>query len=217
MPKTTAVPSVRKNKQKQKGKNRTTTPKPLHTTDMLNQLSSMKVKNKSKSTTSSFNRLTTTMRPRMSTEVVKPGGGKNGNSLTTKGGKMQESNVHEKSSGKAPKQIKETSTPSPMLKMFERYEKIQEIYPQLKPYRDNENPTFFTISNAKPSRENSKSSNFVSTPQKKDERQLSNKGTMKIFGCSIISSVLSCRQQIVGTSVKIKFPSNLCCFRFVST
>jgi hypothetical protein len=195
LPKTTAVPSVRKNKQKQKGKNRTTTPNPLHTTDMQNQLSSMKVKNKSKSTTSSFNRLTTTMRPRMSTEV-KPVGGKNGNSLTTKGGKMHESNVQEKSSGKAPKQIKETSTPSPMLKMFERYEKIQEIYPQLKPYRDNENPTFFTISNAKPSRENFKSSNFVSTPQKKDERQLT-KGTMKFFdfpACSIISSILSCRQ-----------------------
>jgi hypothetical protein len=180
LPKTTAVPSVRKNKQKQKGKTRTTTPKPLHTNDTLNQLSSMKLKNKSKSTTSSFNRLTTTMRPRMSTEV-KPVGGKNANSLATKGGKMHESNVQEKSSGKAPKQIKETSTPSPMLKMFERYEKIQEIYPQLKPYRDNENPTFFTVSNAKPSRENSKSSNFVSTPQKKDERQLT-KGTMKFFG-----------------------------------
>lgn len=120
------------------------------------------------------------MRPR--TTEVKPGGGKSGN-LLSKGGKLQEPNGYEKLSGKAPKQIKETSTPSPMLKMFERYEKIQEIYPQLKPYRgDSDNPTYFTVSNAKPSRENSKSSSFVSTPQKKDERQLTNgKGRNRVI------------------------------------
>lgn len=178
LPKTTAAPNVRK-----KGKNRTTTPKP-NTTVMLNTFSSMKVtKNKSKSTSPSFNRVTTTtIRPR--TTEVKPGGGKSGNSLS-KGGKLQESKLFEKTSGKAPKQIKEASTPSPMLKMFERYEKIQEIYPQLKPYRgDNDNPTYFTVSNtnAKPSRENSKSSSFVSAPQKKDERQsTSGKGRNQVF------------------------------------
>jgi hypothetical protein len=181
LPKTTAAPNVRKNG-KQKGKNRTTTPKPNYTTVMLNQFSSMKVtKNKSKSTIPSFNRVTTTtIRPR--TTEVKPNGGKSGNFLS-KGGKLQESSLYEKLSGKGPKQIKEMSTPSPMLKMFERYEKIQEIYPQLKPYRgDNDNPTYFTVSNAKPSRENSKSSSFISTPQKKDERQLTNsKGRRAIF------------------------------------
>lgn len=121
----------------------------------------------------------------------------NVNSLTgsSKLDKYQSSyaNNYEKiSSGKAPKQVKEGSytaaprilpdnnggvsggvTPNPsMTKMFERYEKIQEIFPELEPYKEVNNPVFFTVSNGKPSRENSKSfSSFVSfdsMPQKKN-------------------------------------------------
>lgn len=167
--KTTTAPVARKIKQKG-GKNRTT-PKPIYTTVMFNQFSSGKVtKNKSKPTSTNFNRLTTTMLP---TTEVKAGGTKNGFSTKEKKPDFSNSNVYEKASGKASKQIKETSTISAMMKIFERYEKIQEIYPQLKPYKDNDNPTYFTVSNAKPSRENSKSfSSFVSvnsTPQKKND------------------------------------------------
>lgn len=102
------------------------------------------------------------------------------------------SNIYEKSSGKAPKQVKEgsytsapriensgasaTQNPS-MSKMFERYEKIQEIFPELEPYKEVNNPVFFTVSNGKPSRENSKSfSSFVSSfdpvPQKKNTNDM---------------------------------------------
>lgn len=220
--KTTTAPVTRKNGKGKGGKNRTTTPKPLYTTVMLNQYSSsVKVtKNKSKSTSVSFNRMTSTMRPRTTS---KPGNksqmnfdsGKN--LLSSKGGKVQaaNSNIYEKSPGKAPKQVKEITTQSPMLKMFERYEKIQEIYPQLKPYKDNENPAYFTISNGnKPSRENSKSFGFVSVnsaPQKKnspsDERQPlekseKEKGTNRIYlrqftCCSLVLLIVSVSSFVV--------------------
>lgn len=177
-----------------------TTPKPIYTTVMLNQFSSNAklAKNKSKlsqgSSSASFGRHTSTMRPRTTTANTKSylnpdGGGKNHLLSSSKGDKLQpaNSNIYEKSPGKAPKQVKSESsyTTHPptdarstshqsmsMSKMFERYEKIERIYPELKPYKDN--PAYFTVTNGngKPSRENSKSfSSFVSVnsmPQKKN-------------------------------------------------
>jgi furin len=210
-PKTTASPtsSGRKNgKQKQqKGKNNnnqrtSTTQRPIYTTVMLNQFVGGKsTKNKSKTTTNRLTSTTTTTKPSTKSQMNFDAAGKNNNLLlSVKGDKVQaaNSNIHEKSPGKAPKQVKDFTTQSPMSKMFERYEKIQEIYPELKPYKDNNNPTYFTVSNGngKPSRENSKSfSSFVSVnsaPQKKnspsDERQTAaaaneknGKGTNRLF------------------------------------
>lgn len=161
-----------------------TTQRPVYTT--LNQFTNSKpAKNKLKFSTSASsqnsNRITSTMRPRTSTKPPTAntkshldGGSKNNNNnlLSPKADKVQpaNSNIYEKAPGKAPKQVKEgsystpTTTSSPMSKMFERYEKIEQIYPELKPYKDN-SPTYFTVNNGngKPSRENSKSfSSFVS-------------------------------------------------------
>lgn len=207
--KSTTVPAqttARKNgKQKSNGKGNknsqrtTTTPRPIYTTVMLNQYSTggKSVKNKSKIvqnvSSSSFNRITSTVRPRTTTRIPSAKthlnfGSKNNNNLLPSPKEKLEaanSNIFEKSPGKAPKQVKETTpsihdtmpTRSPsMSRMFERYEKIEQIYPELKPYKDNNNPTYFTVTNVngngKPSRENSKSfSSFVSmnsAPQKKN-------------------------------------------------
>lgn len=188
------------NKNNSNGNQRTsTTPKPIYTTVMLNQFSKS-AKNKSKlsqgSSSASFGRHTSTMRPRTTTANTKSylnpdGGGKNNLLSSSKGDKLQpaNSNIYEKSPGKAPKQVRPESsysTPPPadsrstshhslsMSKMFERYEKIERIYPELKPYKDNNSPAYFAVSNGngKPSRENSKSfSSFVavnSMPQKKN-------------------------------------------------
>lgn len=176
-----------------------TTPKPFYTTAVLNPLSNnaKSTKNKSKlsqnASSASLARITSTLRPRTTTPRVPNSksfgnGGKNFNLLTSKMEKLtpEDSNIFEKAPGKAPKQVKEGSfstssyhelrpTPNPsMTKMFERYEKIEQIYPELKPYKDNHNPAYFTVTNGngKPSRENSKSfSSFVSlnsVPQKKN-------------------------------------------------
>lgn len=198
-----AQPATRKNgKQKNNGKGNknnqrtSTTPRPIYTTVMLNQFSvgGKLAKNKSKmSQSTNINRQTSTARPRTTSKVVPVknqlefdvGGKNNNNLLSSRTDKLQpaNSNVYEKSPGKAPKQVKESSfttpsaTLSPMSKMFERYEKIEQIYPELRPYKDNNNPTYFTVNNGngKPSRENSKSfnsdSSFVSlnsSPQKKN-------------------------------------------------
>lgn len=225
--KLTTVPAqatARKNgKQKSNGKGNknsqrtSTTPRPVYTTVMLNQYSTGKsVKNKSKITqngsSSTFNRVTSTMRPRTTTKMPNSkshlnfgNGSKNNNNLVSSPKDKLEaanSNIFEKSPGKAPKQVKEatpsihdtmpTRSPS-MSRMFERYEKIEQIYPELKPYKDNNNPTYFTVTNGngngKPSRENSKSfSSFVSVnsaPQKKNSP-------------SDISTVA--RQQVISSS-----------------
>ncbi|CRL05005.1 CLUMA_CG018231, isoform A [Clunio marinus] len=165
----------------------TTTPKPIYTTVMLNQFSvgAKSTKNKSKISQSvsstNYGRPTSTIRPRTTARITPVkfdySGGKN-NLFSSHADKLQpaNSNIFEKSPGKAPKQVKETipsSTLSPMSKMFERYEKIEQIYPELKPYKDNNSPTYFTVTNGKPSRENSKSfsSGLVSmnsAPQKKN-------------------------------------------------
>lgn len=114
------------------------------------------------------------------------------------------SNSYEKSSGKAPKQVKEnkyttaialiefiTPTPKPSIsKMFEKYTKIQQFYPELKPYRDSSNnhelmsfsqqSPQFTVSsgNGKPSRDNQNQKNFnefiaAELPQKKIPNEFS--------------------------------------------
>lgn len=180
-----------------------TTPKPIYTTVMQNQFSvnTKSTKNKSKpsqsaSSASNNFKQTSTARPRTTMKVptvnakshqdLDTGNKNNHNVLSSRTDKLHpaNSNIYEKAPGKAPKQVKEGSfsTPSadlrtsnPMSKMFERYEKIEQIYPELKPYKDNGNPAFFTVSNGngKPSRENSKSfsSSFVSlnpAPQKKN-------------------------------------------------
>lgn len=131
--------------------------------------------------------MTSTPRPRTTTAKSQLSGKSNNNNnlLPSKSEKLEpaNSNIFEKSPGKAPKQVKEGPYTTPtthdmrptqmsMSKMFERYEKIEQIYPELKPYRDN--PAYFTVTNGngKPSRENSKSfSSFVSVnsaPQKKN-------------------------------------------------
>lgn len=215
--KSTTLPAqaaARKNgKQKNNGKGNknnqrtsTTTPKSIYSTVTLNQFnaSGKLVKNKSKASqsasSSSWNRVTSTLRPRTTTKLSNArsqlnfgSGSKSSNSnnlLPSQKDKSEavNSNFFEKSSGKAPKQVKEASYTTPLIhdsaptrspsmtKMFERYEKIEQIYPELKPYKDNNNPTYFTVTNGngngKPSRENSKSfSSFVSVnsaPQKKN-------------------------------------------------
>jgi hypothetical protein len=178
-----------------------TTPKPFYTTVVLNPFgnNAKSAKNKSKynqnASSVSLNRVTSTLRPRTTTRMPnsksQSSSGKNLNLLTLKADKLapEESSHFEKAPGKAPKQVKESSfptsasfhdlrpTPNPsMTKMFERYEKIEQIYPELKPYKDKNNPAYFTVSNGngngKPSRENAKSfSSFVSmnsVPQKKN-------------------------------------------------
>lgn len=201
---TTTVPAqagARKNGKQKNGKGNknnqrtSTTARPIYTTVMLNQFSigSKSTKNKSKANQNTSNasvaRLTTTTRPRTTTSRMPNmknhlGFGKNNDLLSLKLDKVEpaNSNLYEKSPGKAPKQVKEGSytTPPPhdtrpspnlsMSQMFERYEKIEQIFPELKPYKDN-NPAYFTVTNGngKPSRENSKSfSSFVSAPQKKN-------------------------------------------------
>lgn len=180
-----------------------TTPRPAYTTVMQNQSTASgakSMKNKSKAGQSgnssgvSFGKSTSTVRPPRITTPRTPNtksqlnsaGGTKNNNLLPKVDKLEpaNSNIYEKAPGKAPKQVKEGSyvvpttaaqpTPNPsMSKMFERYEKIEQIYPELKPYKDN-NPAYFTVTNGngKPSRENSKSfSSFVSmnsAPQKKN-------------------------------------------------
>lgn len=150
------------------------------------------------SSSASFHKITSTARPPRITTPRMPNtksqlnsaGGTKNNNLLPKVDKLEpaNSNIYEKAPGKAPKQVKEGSyvvpttqaqletrpTPNPsMSKMFERYEKIEQIFPELKPYKDN-NPAYFTVTNGngKPSRENSKSfSSFVSmnsAPQKKN-------------------------------------------------
>lgn len=180
-----------------------TTPRPIYTTVMLNQFSPNAKTTKTKSKFSqianssvSYNRITSTLRPRTTTRMPNTksqlnfgggAGGKSNNLLPSKNDKLESgsSSNFEKTPGKAPKQVKEdpyttpTSShqdtrPLPNLSMFERYEKIEQIYPELKPYKDNNNPAYFTVTNGngKPSRENSKSfSSFVSmnsAPQKKN-------------------------------------------------
>lgn len=204
--KSTTVPAqaaARKNGKQKNGKGNknnqrtSTTPRPIYTTVMLNQFSTgaKLAKNKSKAsqntTSASYTRVTSTIRPRTTTARLPNAKanhlsfGKNNNLLSLKVDKLEpaNSNLYEKSPGKAPKQVKEGSyttpsshdtRPSPnlsMSQMFERYEKIEQIFPELKPYKDNNNPAYFTVSNGngKPSRENSKSfSSFISAPQKKN-------------------------------------------------
>lgn len=198
--KSTTVPAqaaARKNGKQKNGKGNknnqrtSTTPRPIYTTDMLNQFSTgaKSAENKSKASqntsSASFTRLTSTARPRTTTTRLPNAKnhlafGENNNLLSVKVDKARI-----KSHGKPPKQVKEASSyttssphdtrPSPnlsMSQMFERYEKIEQIFPELKPYKDN--PAYFTVTNGngKPSRENSKSfSSFVSVnsaPQKKN-------------------------------------------------
>lgn len=217
--------TTRKNGGKQKNKNgknsqrvssttsTTTTSRPFaYTTVMLNQFSiggAQIVKSKGAgkfNQTKSSTTTTTIARVRPTTKL--PSMKNNGaNNNLNSGSKLDQkySNIYEKSSGKAPKQVKEgsyTAKPSPslstvnpsILRMFERYEKIEEIFPELEPQKETHNPVYFTVSNGKrePSRENSKSfSNFVSfdstTPQKKNtpndrlearQRDSSGKGTI---------------------------------------
>jgi hypothetical protein len=175
----------------------TSTTRPLtYTTAMLNQFSigAQIVKSKggggggtkfNQTKSPSAATSTTILRPRPTPKmpiVMKSNGGNNNLQSSSKLDQKY-SNIYEKSSGKAPKQVKESSyttksglsTVNPsILQMFERYEKIQEIFPELEPQRESHhNPVYFTVSNGKPSRENSKSfSSFVSfdsnMPQKKN-------------------------------------------------
>lgn len=169
----------------------TTTPNPAYTTVMLNHYSTnphqSTIKSKIKSNQSANSSSITRTRPTTKLPNMKNNPNFNNNLLLppSKLDKYQPafSNIYEKAPGKAPKQVKENSftTPRPFLdgptpnpsitKMFERYEKIQQIFPELEPYKEH-NPSYFTVSNGKPSRENSKSfSSFVSIdsmPQKKN-------------------------------------------------
>jgi hypothetical protein len=157
----------------------TTTPRP--SSSFATATSQNSIKNKTGKTS------TTPVRPRPTAKLPNSKNNNNNNELSPSKGldKYQPSysNIYEKSSGKGPKQVKEgsyttaprleaTQNPS-MSKMFERYEKIQEIFPELEPYKEANNPVFFTVSNGKPSRENSKPfssfvSSFDSVPQKKN-------------------------------------------------
>lgn len=203
-----------KNSQRMSSTTTTTTSRPFtHTTVMLNPFSIsgaqqiVKSKNGGKFNQTKSSTTTTTIaraRPTAKLPSMKNNGGNNNLNSASKLDQKY-SNIYEKSSGKAPKQVKEdsyTAKPSPslstvnpsILRMFERYEKIEEIFPELEPQKENHNPVYFTVSNGKrePSRENSKSfSNFVSldstTPQKKNtpndrlearQRDSSGKGTI---------------------------------------
>lgn len=151
-------------------------------------------------TSTGFNRITTTMRPRPTSKLPFTknnqnlnANNNNNNYLSNTNGKFQQSysNVYEKSPGKAPKQVKENAfttadidfitkpTQNPSIsKMFGKYEKIQQIYPEFQPYKETQNiaaysqqSAFSVSTNGKPSRENPKSfSNFVAAelPQKKN-------------------------------------------------
>lgn len=191
----------------------TSTSRPFaYTTAMLNQFSiggAQIVKSKGGgkfNQTKSSTTTTTIARARPTTKLPSmKNNGANNNLHSSSKLDQKYSNIYEKSSGKAPKQVKEgsyTAKPSPslstvnpsILRMFERYEKIEEIFPELEPQKENHNPVYFTVSNGKrePSRENSKSfSNFVSldstAPQKKNtpndrlearQRDSSGKGTI---------------------------------------
>lgn len=186
-----------KNNQRMSSTTTTSTTRPLtYTTAMLNQFSigAQIVKSKGggggkfnqTKSPSAATSTTTILRPRPTPKlpiVMKSNGGNNNLHSSSKLDQKY-SNIYEKSSsGKAPKQVKENSyttksalsTVNPsILQMFERYEKIQEIFPELEPQRESHhNPVYFTVSNGKPSRENSKSfSSFVSfdsnMPQKKN-------------------------------------------------
>lgn len=189
-------PPRKSGKQKNKsGKNSqrvasSTTSRPSYTTVMLNQLGNGTQLAKGKGgkfnqTKSALTSTTTSFaRPRPTAKL--PNTKSNNNLQSSAKFDQKYSNIYEKSSGKAPKQVKDgaynTPRPSPpqstvnpsILKMFERYEKIEEIFPELEPHRESNNPVYFTVSNGKPSRENSKSfSSFVSSfdstmPQKKN-------------------------------------------------
>jgi len=190
------------NQQQQRGTSTTTTTtvRPNYTNVMLNQLNNSqatiksKVKSNQNAGSTNLSKATSMIpqqRPRPTAKLPNaksnPNNYNSNNFLSPKSDKFQPF-YYEKSSGKAPKQVKEGSyttsrsldgsggpTPNPsMTKMFERYEKIEQIYPELQPYKDNVHPAYFTVtSNGKPSRENSKSfSSFVSSvdsmPQKKN-------------------------------------------------
>lgn len=159
-----------------------------YTTVMLNQFNIGAQIVKSKGGNGKFNQTkssssvtsTTIARPKPTVKLPNmKNNGANNNLHSSSKLDQKYSNIYEKSSGKAPKQIKEGASPSlstvnpSILRMFERYEKIQEIFPELEPQKESHNPVYFTVTNGKPSRENSKSfSNFVSfdstTPQKKN-------------------------------------------------
>lgn len=241
-----AQPTARKNgKQKSNGKGNkssqrtSTTPKPVYTTVVFST-GGKSAKNKSKiiqnASSSSYNRITSTVRPRTSTTRISnskshlnfASGSKNNNNLLSSSKDKLEaanSNILEKSPGKAPKQVKETTpsihetvpTRSPsMSRMFERYEKIEQIYPELKPYKDNNNPTYFTVTNGngngKPSRENSKPfSSFVavnSAPQKKN----SPSDISTIARQQVISPSATNEMNGKGTSQFIFLPNYLLCW-----
>ncbi|KAL7018935.1 hypothetical protein ACKWTF_010956 [Chironomus riparius] len=182
-----------KSNQKITSSTTTTTVRPLYTTVMLNQfsISTQMGKNKTKV---NQNASTIVPRPRPTAKLPNTKSNSNANNnnnnnnnnllSSSKLDKYQPSysNIYEKSSGKGPKQVKENSYTTPRLsegptqnpsmsRMFEQYEKIEEIFPEFEPYKE-VNPVFFTVSNGKPSRENSKSfSSFVSfdsVPQKKN-------------------------------------------------
>jgi hypothetical protein len=182
-----------KSNQKTTSSTSTTTVRPLYTTVMLNQFSISPQMGKNK-TKVNQNASTIVPRPRPTAKLPNTKSNSNANNnnnnnnnnllSSSKMDKYQPSysNIYEKSSGKGPKQVKENSyttprlsegpTPNPsMSRMFEQYEKIEEIFPEFEPYKE-VNPVFFTVSNGKPSRENSKSfSSFVSfdsVPQKKN-------------------------------------------------
>lgn len=94
--------------------------------------------------------------------------------------------IYEKAPVKAPKQVKENGyttqrttssdteifdrihTINPNIpKLFQKYDKIQEVYPEFHPYVGPKNPTrspFSGSNNGKPSRENSKSLFFAESP-----------------------------------------------------
>lgn len=216
-----------KNNQRVLSSTTTTTSRPLsYSTVMLNGTQLAKGKGgKFNQTKSAFTSTTTSFaRPRPTAKLPNM---KNNNNLQSSTKFDQKySNIYEKSSGKAPKQVKDsayTMRPSPtsqstvnpsILKMFERYEKIEEIFPELEPHRENINPVYFTVSNGKPSRENSKSfSSFVSSfdstmPQKKntpndrlesrqkESNDRNGKGTQFVQITFAPSSVLFCCQSI---------------------
>lgn len=172
----------------------TTTVRPTYTTVMLNQFSIGTQTNGKNKTKVNQNASTIVPRPRPTARLPNTksnsntNNNNNNNNILLSSSKLDKyqpsySNIYEKSSGKAPKQVKENSyttprlsegpTPNPSIsKMFERYDKIEKIFPEFEPYKEVNNPVYFTVSNGKPSRENSKSfSSFVSfdsMPQKKN-------------------------------------------------
>ena len=143
-------------------------------------------------TSTGFNRITTTMRPpRPTSKLPFTKNNQNLNANNNNNNYFSNTKYFEKSPEKAPKQMTEnalttadidfitkpTQNPS-FSKMFGKYEKIQQIYPELHPYKETQNiaafsqqSAFSVSSNGKPSRENPKSfSNFdaAELPQKKN-------------------------------------------------